>query len=371
MLAGQAIAVSTRTGTTGPITYYYLFNDHLGSASTMTTTAGSVVHQARFLPFGGSRGWTSAPTTAWLDRGYTGHLHNDEVGLIYMNARYYVPSLGRFASADTIVPDPTNPQQFNRFSYVLNNPILLTDPSGHCAYNASLGDGYVNDQECWNLLWGLESSWGVDIVNEDLWNIEHLQELQLVLNSFADLLGGADIVRNTLDRSAQRAGQSKFVVKGSSAARPNCTTGCSNYGFVEFYLDETFRSGRGTAGSLASNSAADPIAARTTIAHEFSHILYGLLPDGAYTDYMNLRGWQRPNLPDGSLQEKWVARNGANPIYGWPENPHHHLVHATALYIAGDNTWNLVSLNNRRSSGLMPLSERLFIGDIKDYLPPN
>jgi RHS repeat-associated protein len=53
------------------------------------------------------------------------------LGLIYMNARYYVPSLGRFASADTLVPDPTNPQQFNRFSYVLNTPLRFTDPTGH------------------------------------------------------------------------------------------------------------------------------------------------------------------------------------------------------------------------------------------------
>ncbi|MDA0241967.1 MAG: peptidoglycan DD-metalloendopeptidase family protein [Chloroflexi bacterium] len=117
----------------------------------MTTTAGSVVHQARFLPFGGSRGWGSAPTAAWLDRGYTGHLHNDGVGLIYMNARYYVPSLGRFASADTIVPDPTNPQAFNRFSYVENNPIRHNDPSGHCAqdfgtgHSCSLSDGGGNN----------------------------------------------------------------------------------------------------------------------------------------------------------------------------------------------------------------------------------
>ncbi|MDA0241961.1 MAG: lipid II-degrading bacteriocin [Chloroflexi bacterium] len=69
-----------------------------------------------------------------MDRGYTGRLHNDGVGLIYMNARYYVPSLGRFASADTLVPDPTNPQQFNRFSYTLNNPIRFTDPTGHCVF---------------------------------------------------------------------------------------------------------------------------------------------------------------------------------------------------------------------------------------------
>jgi RHS repeat-associated protein len=46
--------------------------------------------------------------------------------LIYMNARYYVPSVGRFASADSIVPQPANPQSFNRFTYVLNNPMTQT-----------------------------------------------------------------------------------------------------------------------------------------------------------------------------------------------------------------------------------------------------
>ncbi len=51
---------------------------------------------------------------------------------MYYNARYYVPGLGRFASADTIVPDPTNPQQYNRYSYVLNSPLNFKDPSGHC-----------------------------------------------------------------------------------------------------------------------------------------------------------------------------------------------------------------------------------------------
>lgn len=48
-----------------------------------------------------------------------------------MNARFYVPYLNRFISADTIVPDPTNPQSYNRYSYVLNNPINFADPTGH------------------------------------------------------------------------------------------------------------------------------------------------------------------------------------------------------------------------------------------------
>jgi RHS repeat-associated protein len=95
---------------------------------TVNRTNGNVDQRQRFLPFGGTH------TTAGSDlagRGYTGHLHNDGVGLIYMNARYYVPSLGRFASADTLVPDPTNPQSFNRYSYVHNNPLIYTDPTGH------------------------------------------------------------------------------------------------------------------------------------------------------------------------------------------------------------------------------------------------
>ncbi len=56
-----------------------------------------------------------------------------------MNARYYVAEIGRFASADIIVPDPQNPQSFNRYSYVLNSPVNYTDPSGHCILGGADG----------------------------------------------------------------------------------------------------------------------------------------------------------------------------------------------------------------------------------------
>jgi hypothetical protein len=48
------------------------------------------------------------------------------------NARYYDPTIGRFVSADSIVPQATNPQALNRYSYVVNNPLKYTDPTGHC-----------------------------------------------------------------------------------------------------------------------------------------------------------------------------------------------------------------------------------------------
>ncbi|MFC1953475.1 RHS repeat-associated core domain-containing protein, partial [Chloroflexota bacterium] len=64
------------------------------------------------------------------DKLFTGQ-RLDGTGLYYYNARYYDPEIGRFISPDTIIPNPANPQSFNRYSYVLNNPLRYTDPTGH------------------------------------------------------------------------------------------------------------------------------------------------------------------------------------------------------------------------------------------------
>jgi RHS repeat-associated protein len=64
--------------------------------------------------------------------GYTGHEMMDEVGLIHMNGRLYDPVLGRFVSADFLIEDPSNLQSYNRYTYVWNNPLGSTDPSGQC-----------------------------------------------------------------------------------------------------------------------------------------------------------------------------------------------------------------------------------------------
>ncbi|WP_100342576.1 RHS repeat domain-containing protein [Mucilaginibacter auburnensis] len=64
------------------------------------------------------------------DRGYTGHEHLQGVGLINMNARLYDPLLHRFLAPDNFVQDPGNTQNFNRYAYVMNNPLKFTDKSG-------------------------------------------------------------------------------------------------------------------------------------------------------------------------------------------------------------------------------------------------
>ena len=92
-------------------------------------TAGTV--RSRSSPYGEYRVTPSADLT---DKGFTGRAQNDEVALNYMRAPYYVPGIGRFASADTIVPDPLSPQTANRYSYAQGNPTLLVDPTGHIAW---------------------------------------------------------------------------------------------------------------------------------------------------------------------------------------------------------------------------------------------
>ena len=70
--------------------------------------------------------------TIGLHRGYTGHEMLNEFDIINMNGRLYDPVLGRFFSPDNYVQMPDNSQNFNRYSYCLNNPLKYTDPSGGC-----------------------------------------------------------------------------------------------------------------------------------------------------------------------------------------------------------------------------------------------
>ena len=121
-------AGSTRVAMRQGSTVYYLHGDHLGSASLTTNVSGNKFSEERYYPYGVTR-YGSSPT----DRQFTGQRKEDaSLGSLYdYGARFYSPVLGRFLSADTIVPSPANPQSLNRYSYVLNSPLKYTDPNGH------------------------------------------------------------------------------------------------------------------------------------------------------------------------------------------------------------------------------------------------
>ncbi|MDQ6959532.1 MAG: SpvB/TcaC N-terminal domain-containing protein [Mariprofundaceae bacterium] len=133
--AGRKLVASIEE-VAGLSTIKYMHGDHLGSISVITDAGGAVIERLRFDVFGAPVDPnTGAAMTSFgasnTERGYTGHEMDASTGLINMNARLYDPVLGRFLSADTIVPSPGNMQGFNRYSYVLNNPLLYIDPTGH------------------------------------------------------------------------------------------------------------------------------------------------------------------------------------------------------------------------------------------------
>lgn len=120
---------------------FYLASDHLGSTDVILDDAGDVVVYTSFDAFGQRRDpsdWDGAPSgsdmTAIGDatrRGYTGHEHLDNTDLIHMNGRVQDPVIGRFLSADPYVQAPYYSESLNRYSYVFNDPLTYSDPSGY------------------------------------------------------------------------------------------------------------------------------------------------------------------------------------------------------------------------------------------------
>ena len=112
----------------------YLHHDHLGSINTITDADRNIIEQRSFDAFGRVRqadwGNTLALLSSPITRGYTGH-ENIGLGLVHMNGRVYDPDLGRFLSPDPYIQAPKNLQSYNRYAYVINNPLSYTDPSGY------------------------------------------------------------------------------------------------------------------------------------------------------------------------------------------------------------------------------------------------
>jgi len=81
----------------------------------------------------------SQPTMSFGARGYTGHEHLNDFGLINMNARLYDPLLARFLAPDPFVGSGLS-NDFNRYIYCQNNPLMFTDPSGE--FNFEIGWGF-------------------------------------------------------------------------------------------------------------------------------------------------------------------------------------------------------------------------------------
>lgn len=151
------------------MTWAYFTLDHLGSVAVIANQSGNVVQRLSYDAWGKQRtadgtdatcGAVTTPTT----RGFTNQEQMPAGCIVNLNARLYDPSIGKFMAADSIVGNPFNGQSFNRYAYVMNNPLSGTDPTGHlcdsatCAFGPEFnglpglarpgGSGDFTDQNC-------------------------------------------------------------------------------------------------------------------------------------------------------------------------------------------------------------------------------
>lgn len=120
----NVILVRFNNTTTKP---YFVEKDNLGSILKIYGIDASKVFDATYDVWG--RQTVTRNTIGFL-RGYCGHEMLNDFDIINMNGRLYDPILGRFFSPDNYVQMPDNSQNFNRYTYCLNNPLKFTDPSG-------------------------------------------------------------------------------------------------------------------------------------------------------------------------------------------------------------------------------------------------
>ena len=122
----------------GTNTYYYVHPDILGSWSVISRQGKRLYRSIHFDPWGNPRkfsNWTLVDSTTLTGfsmpaRGFTGHEHLQRFNIINMKGRLYDPVIGRFFSPDNFVQLPDFTQNYNRYSYCLNNPLAYVDPSG-------------------------------------------------------------------------------------------------------------------------------------------------------------------------------------------------------------------------------------------------
>lgn len=167
-LNGKGIHVTEQQGASTTTKTQYLLTDHLGSITGFTGDNGALIDELSFDAWGKRRNadWTPLTTVyEGFERGFTYHEHYDLFSMVEMNGRVYDPVVGRFLSPDILIQDELDVQNYNRYSYVLNNPLKYIDPTGYAGqrvYNQPIGPNLPKNSGGYSIVnaYGSNSSYG-------------------------------------------------------------------------------------------------------------------------------------------------------------------------------------------------------------------
>jgi len=263
---------------------YYVHPDHLGSVMLTTDTSdpGETVAEQRFYPWGQATRYPDGGTQK-TEYNFTGQRLDDSTDLLYYGARYYDPALRRFVSPDAIVPNPGNAQSLNRYSYVYNNPLRYTDPTGHAA---DPGGAWARGNKPWTppaptLPTGGTSGPSTQTEPTSLWDpISSLSNGQVFVTEYQDgqlviiLLDTGQIQVALVPRGQETTSSQALSVLGLTAD------------VVDFSLTASF-GGAYTLEQLLTASAGPPGAGAGLVAGE---VAYRMVQPGLLL-FVDLPGW--------------------------------------------------------------------------------
>lgn len=297
---------------------YFNHSDWLGTERARTkATDGSRCEKITSLPFGdgmvtqpenGGCGATPDPSP----NHFTGKERDTESGLDYFGARYNASSLGRFMSPDPLMASgrPRNPQTWNRYSYGMNNPVRLTDPSGMFTWDTS-NRCRENDQKCINKTnsrlekehrkvrnWLARADAAIEKMKKSGGDPDKIQRLETARNAIGKEGDPNGVVLGS-NNQARAQGYSVGATASMTTLRPDQADG-SNY-----YVAINFSSGLGSANVRA-----------TDLDHEGTHIDdYSESLTPLTLREMETRGYETSDWTAQGLGMRSLTKRGVQ-IYG-------------------------------------------------------
>lgn len=222
----------------------YLYADHLGSISVAAGENGIETSKSYYKPWGEQRGSSEVSETTF---GFTGQRKETGLNLYFYQSRWYDPSMMKWLTPDTVIPDPNNPLDYDRYAYVRNNPVNFNDPSGH----APCYESTAKCQDYWtafykyqikSLKYSVKSEFGITVSDD-------YQEWRG--NDLTTLISGLHQMNN--------------VLKGN--------LGLITSGWTLRFSNSAYGYGGITAGAFIDFNADSKGIPLINIYHEFSHLI--------------------------------------------------------------------------------------------------
>ncbi|MGG1638770.1 RHS repeat domain-containing protein [Paenibacillus sp. NRS-1760] len=284
--------------------YYYLYNGH-GDVIQIVDTDGNIVNNYTYDEWGNITQQVEGIPNSFK---YAGEEFDNETGLYYLRARYYDPTMGRFLNEDTYEGDITNPLTLNLYTYVVNNPLIYSDPSGHDhVFNQNQYDYLMNLYENGSIG---QSKWAYSQLDDGRYYIDKAKPKE-VLTLDEAIYADANVREDHVSEFIMDTfitGGSGLVIKAGKAAGKTVFSKIAGLFSKPAAQEIGFHGGRAGELYLAKSLGADAtqVFFKTTQGRRFIDVLHDGIAHESKVGYVSLTSFTEKQI----LKDAELIKNG-------------------------------------------------------------